>query len=96
MYIPGKTLLAVLFLVCPGYDQWSLGNLYFYILIGYKIYSQTNSSVLLIYYKVFIPNILVIHGGISLYRKQGRKRQLDTPKRMIERREKEGEREKER
>ena len=32
----------------------------------------------------------------SLHYKQGRKRPLDTPKRMIERREREGEREKER
>ena len=32
----------------------------------------------------------------SIYIQQGRKRPLDTPKRMIERREREGEREKER
>ena len=32
----------------------------------------------------------------KLFHKQGRKRQLDTPKRMIERREREGERERER
>ena len=43
-----------------------------------------------------------IHSGLapvkntSLLYKQGRKRPLDTPKRMIERREREGEREKER
>ena len=33
---------------------------------------------------------------LLLYVKQGRKRPLDTPKRMIERREREGKREKER
>ena len=34
--------------------------------------------------------------GQSVFQKQGRKRPLDTPKRMIERREREGKREKER
>ena len=35
-------------------------------------------------------------GHTSFYKKQGRKRPLDTPKRMIERRKREGVREKER
>ena len=33
---------------------------------------------------------------LRIFKQQGRKRPLDTPKRMIERREREGEREKER
>ena len=43
-----------------------------------------------------LQKIELIQAQGYLARKQGRKRPLDTPKRMIERREKEGEREKER
>jgi hypothetical protein len=38
----------------------------------------------------------LIHKILILIKQQGRKRPLDTPKRMIERREREGKREKER
>ena len=41
-------------------------------------------------------NIKPVHINICIAIKQGRKRPLDTPKRMIERREREGEREIER
>ena len=41
-------------------------------------------------------SLLFIYDIISIIDKQGRKRPLDTPKRMIERREREGKREKER
>ena len=41
-----------------------------------------------------IQRLIVI--SLPLYEKQGRKRPLDTPKRMIKRREREGKREKER
>ena len=37
--------------------------------------------------------IAIVGKAISSQKKQGRKHQLDTPKRMIERREREGERE---
>ena len=38
---------------------------------------------------------MTLRNNVSIRKKQGRKRPLDTPKRMIERREREGEREKE-
>ena len=41
-------------------------------------------------------NIIVHKNSVSIVLKQGRKRPLDTPKRMIERKQREGEREKER
>ena len=68
--------------------------MYLYCLLSNLPFKQPiTNCYLYIYHPLNKDNIIVF--SLSLpHRKQGRKRPLDTPKRMIERREREGKREK--